>query len=87
MFASQRFGRLDSSQTQDEGIEPRFQSFADTVAIVALSKSDVPCQSAPQSKALKEMLDQSHAAELRPIPSAEICRFRGPRRIVPELHF
>src|SRR5205807_8848718 len=44
----QRFGRLDSSQTQDEWIEQRLQGFADAVAVVALSKSNcrhtAPCK-------------------------------------------
>ncbi len=79
--APQGLGRLDPSQTQHQRVKQRLQAFADAVAVVPLSESDMPPECALQVDALEELLDQSHAAELRqadPVGSnAKISRSTG----------
>ena len=61
---AQGLGGLDPAQAQDQRIKQRLQRFADAVAVVALSESDMPLQCALQMDALEELLDQSYSAEL-----------------------
>ena len=75
---TQRLGGFDSPQAQNLRVGQSIQRFADTVAVVSLSESDVPPERALQVDALEELLDQSHSAELgqaNPIGSnAKIAR-------------
>jgi len=61
---TQRLGGFDSPQAQNLRVGQSIQRFADTVAVVSLSESDLPPERALQLDALEELLDQSHAAEL-----------------------
>src|SRR3989449_2159846 len=61
---AQRLGGFDSPQTQNQRVEQSLQRFADTVAVVSLSESDMPPERALQLDAVEELLDQSHSAEL-----------------------
>jgi hypothetical protein len=59
-----RFGRLDPTKAQNEGINQRFQRLADAVAVVSLREPDVSGERALESNLLKEVLEQRHAAKL-----------------------
>jgi AcrB/AcrD/AcrF family len=61
---AQRFGGLDPSQAEHQGVEQRFQRFADAVAVVPLDKANVSRQGPLQTEALKELLDKSYAPKL-----------------------
>src|SRR5947209_14275889 len=78
---AQRLGGFDSPQAQNQWVEQSLQRFADTVAVVALSESNVPPERALQVDALEELLDQSHSAELGQADSigsnAKISRSTG----------
>ena len=60
----QRLGGFDSPQALNLRVEQSIQRFADAVAVVSLSESDMPPERALQLDALEELLDQIHAAEL-----------------------
>jgi hypothetical protein len=78
---AQGFGSLDPAKAQDQRVEQHLQGFADAVAVVALSKSNMPPERALQVDALEELLDQSHCVELSQADSmggnAKISRSMG----------
>src|SRR6266849_5859236 len=61
---TQRLGGFDSPQAQNLRVGQSIQRFADTVAVVSLSESDLPPERARQLEALEEGLKQSRSAEL-----------------------
>ncbi len=61
---AQRLGGFDSPQAQNQRVEQSLQRFADTVAVVSLSESELPPERALQLDAPEELLAQNHSAEL-----------------------